>query len=102
MCIYIYMYKRLGVGRKTRRHQKRKWVTRKADGKLTFLVNLGGVLARTCHFRKNVQLPCLQKDLCTESISRDFVNFPSELCRRRSGMFTEVACLMPPDKVFDC
>ena len=33
----------------------------------------------------NVQLPCLQKDLRTGSISRDIVNFPSELCRRRSG-----------------
>ena len=27
----------------------------------------------------NVQLPCLQKDLRTGSISRDIVNFPSEL-----------------------
>ena len=31
----------------------------------------------------NVQLPCLQKDLRTGSISRDIVSFPSELCRRR-------------------
>ena len=45
----------------------------------------------------NVPLPCLQKDLRRGSISRDMVNFfPSELCRRRSGMFTEVACLVPP------
>ena len=28
-----------------------------------------------------VQLPCLQKDLRTGSISRDIVNSPSELCR---------------------
>ena len=39
----------------------------------------------------NVQLPCLQKDPRTGSISWDIVNFPSELCRRRSGMFAEVA-----------
>ena len=44
----------------------------------------------------NVQPPCLWKDLHTGSISRDVVNFPSELCRRRSGMFTEVAPLVPP------
>ena len=44
----------------------------------------------------NVRLPRLQKDLRTGSMSRDIVNFPSELCRRRSGMFTEVACLVPP------
>ena len=42
---------------------------------------------QTCHFRKNVQLPRLRKDLRMVSISRDTVNFPSELCRRRSGMF---------------
>ena len=35
-------------------------------------------------------LPRLQKDLRAGSISRD-VNFPSELCSRRSGTFTEVA-----------
>ena len=45
----------------------------------------------------NVQLPCLQKDLRMGSISRDIVNFPSERCRRRSDMFTEVARLVPPD-----
>ena len=45
----------------------------------------------------NVQLPCLQKDLRKGSISRDMVNFPSELCRRRSGMFAEVARLVPPE-----
>ena len=39
----------------------------------------------------NVQLPCLQKDMRTGSISRDIVNFRSELCRRRSGIFTDVA-----------
>ena len=44
----------------------------------------------------NVQPPCLQKDLHTGSISRDIVNFPCELCRRRSGMFAEVARLAPP------
>ena len=36
----------------------------------------------------NVKLRCLQKDLRTGSISRDIVNFPSELCRRRSGIRT--------------
>ena len=34
----------------------------------------------------NVQLLRLRKDLRTGSISRDIVNFPSELCRRRSGI----------------
>ena len=43
----------------------------------------------------NIQLPCLQKDLRTGSISRDTVNFPSELCRLR-GMFTEFARLVTP------
>ena len=33
----------------------------------------------------NVQLLRLQKDLHKCSISRDIVNFPSELCRRRRG-----------------
>ena len=45
----------------------------------------------------NVQLPCLQKDLRTGSIWQDVLNFPSELCRRRSGVFAEVARLVPPD-----
>ena len=45
-----------------------------------------------CHFRKRATLR-LQKDLRTGSISRDIVNFPSELCMRRSGGFAEVACL---------
>ena len=45
----------------------------------------------------SVQLPCLQKDLSTGSISRDIVNFPSELCGCRSGLFAEVARLVPPD-----
>ena len=44
----------------------------------------------------NVQLPCLRKDLRTGSNSRAIVNFPSELCRRRSGVFTEDTCLLPP------
>ena len=48
----------------------------------------------------NVQLPCLRKDLRAGSISRDVVNFPSELCRRRGGTFAEVARLVPPDKRF--
>ena len=39
----------------------------------------------------------LQKDLRTGSISRDSVNFPSELCRRRSGTSTQVARLVPPE-----
>ena len=37
-----------------------------------------------------------QRDLRTASILLDIVNFTSELCRRRSGVFTEVACLVPP------
>ena len=45
----------------------------------------------------SVQLLRLRKNLRTGSISRDIVNFPSELCRRRSCMFTEVARLVPPD-----
>ena len=40
---------------------------------------------QTCHFRKDVRLLRLRKDLRTGSISRDGVNFSSELCRRRSG-----------------
>ena len=47
-----------------------------------------------------MQLPRLQKDLHTGSISEDIVNFPSELlCRHRSGTVTEVARLVPPDLV---
>ena len=38
-----------------------------------------------CATSVNVQLPCLQKDLRSGSISRDMVNLSSELCRRRSG-----------------
>ena len=45
----------------------------------------------------SVQLPCPQEDLRTGSISRDVVSLPSELCRGRSGRFTEVARLVPPD-----
>ena len=37
----------------------------------------------------NVQLLRLQTDLRAGSISRDVVNFPSELLRRRSGMYEE-------------
>ena len=47
----------------------------------------------------NVQLPCLQEDLRTGSISRDTVNFPAELCRRRSGTFTEAALVVPPESL---
>ena len=47
----------------------------------------------------NVQLPRLRKDRRTGSISRN-MNFPSELCRRRSGMFTEVARLVPPESCY--
>ena len=43
-----------------------------------------------------MQLLRLWKGLRAGSISRDIVNFPSELRRRRSGMFTEVARLVPP------
>ena len=46
----------------------------------------------------SVQLLRLRKNLRTGSISRDIVNFPSELCRRRSGIFTEAARLLPPGK----
>ena len=35
----------------------------------------------------NVRLPRPRKGLRTGSISRDIVNFPSELCRHGSGMF---------------
>ena len=45
----------------------------------------------------NLQLPRLRKDLRTGSISRDIVSFLSELCRRRSDMFAEVARLVRPD-----
>ena len=44
----------------------------------------------------NVQPLRLRKDLRVGPISRDIVNFPSELCRRRSDIFTEVARLVPP------
>ena len=47
----------------------------------------------------NVQLPCLQEDLRTRSISRGMVDIPSELCRHRSGTCTEVARLVPPDSI---
>ena len=35
-------------------------------------------------------------------ISRDILNFPSELYRRRSGVFAEVARLVPPGDNSDC
>ena len=44
----------------------------------------------------NVQLLRLRKDLRMVSSSRYIVNFPSELCGRRRGMFTEVARLVTP------
>ena len=44
----------------------------------------------------NVRLPRLQRDLRTGLISRHIVNFPSELCRRRNGMLTDVARSVPP------
>ena len=44
----------------------------------------------------NVQLLRLQMDLHRDSMSRDIVNFPSELCKRRSGTFTEVASFVVP------
>ena len=47
----------------------------------------------------NVQLPRLQKDLRTGSISRDIVSFPSKLCVRRSGMFAEVARSVKPEVI---
>ena len=45
----------------------------------------------------NAQLLRPWKDLRTGSISRGIVSLPSELCRRRSGVFMEVARLVPPD-----
>ena len=50
-----------------------------------------------CATSASVQLVRLQKDLRTVSISWDIVNFPAELCSRRSGMFWEVVRLVPPD-----
>ena len=44
----------------------------------------------------NMRLLRLLRDLRTGSILRDIVNFPSELSRRRSGTFAEVARLVPP------
>ena len=44
----------------------------------------------------NVRLPRLRRDLRMGSISRDIVNFTP---RRESGMFTEMASLVPPDKM---
>ena len=46
----------------------------------------------------NVQLPCLRKDPHTGSISRELVNSPSELCRRRIRIFTEVVRVVPPER----
>ena len=54
---------------------------------------------KVTHFRLPISGPVtmrLQKDLCTGSISRDLVDFPSELCSR--SMFAEAARLAPPDK----
>ena len=53
-------------------------------------------------FRKHLQLLRPRKDLRTGSISRDFVNFPSELCGRRSCTFMEVARLAPPELWHPC
>ena len=44
--------------------------------------------------------PCLQRDLRMGSISRDLANFPSELCRGRSGMFSPKShawCRLAPE-----
>ena len=43
------------------------------------------------------QLPCLWRDLRAGSTSREVANSSSELCRRRSGMLSEVAGVVPPD-----
>ena len=48
-------------------------------------------LPQTCNF-----CACGRKDLHTCSILRAIVSFPSELRRRSSGMFAEVARLVPP------
>ena len=49
---------------------------------------------QTRHLRKRAS--CLRKDLRPGSMSRDVVSFLSELCRRRSCMFTEFSRLVPP------
>ena len=54
---------------------------------------------QTCHFRKRAtsvpaEGPAYRLDFAKLF---DFVNFPSELCRRRSGMVTEVARLVLPE-----
>ena len=43
------------------------------------------------------QILRLRRDPCTCLISRDAVNLPAELCRRRSGSFMEVARLAVPE-----
>ena len=45
----------------------------------------------------NVQLLHLQRGRRMGSISRDIGYFSSEVCRSISGMFAEVARLMPPE-----
>ena len=53
---------------------------------------------QTCHFRKRATSePAEGPTPRTGSVSQGIVNFPSELCGRRSGVFTEVACLVTPD-----
>ena len=39
----------------------------------------------------------MQHRVCVAIARAHVVNFPSELCRRRSGAFAEVARLVPPD-----
>ena len=42
-----------------------------------------------CHFRRRAISAPAEGRLRTGSMSRDIANVPSELCRRRSGMFTK-------------
>ena len=93
-----------GVVKRNSRHSTTaevdKQAKRQGDGKDTIgplVAGGGGVPEGTKRVTSvNVQLPCLQKDLRTGSISRDIVNFPSELCMRRGRIFTDVARLVPP------
>ena len=75
-----------------RRSARQRAAQREAEGRKAWQK----AQARQSATSVKVQLPCLQKDLRTGSISRDIVNFPSELCRRRSGLFAEVAHLLVP------
>ena len=74
VCIYIYIY--IYTITATSKHRQR--------STQSMVCSDGANHASSV----NVRLPRLQKDLRTVSISRDIENFPCELCRRGSGMFT--------------